>query len=330
MTDFEYKGKKLSIIIPVYNAEKYIRECLESIFRQGLIDSDFEVILVDDGSIDKSFCVIKDIIDCHENIVIIKQDNNGPSVARNFGIKNASGFYILFVDADDLLIDCVLPDLLNIAFDNSVDILVGDYLRLNNEMIEKGNYEVKSKVSFVKKTGHDLYLDDLDPHHSYIWRTLYRKQFLIDNKLSSIMEGFCFEDIPFVHECYLKASKCIKTNQIVCVYRIGHNSITSFMNKDKILELNKSIEQLWKLQYELDLSSRMLISLKDKIFSVLSYELWCVSHNSTIMNDYEEILNDLKCRIPNLSFYNGLKQRFVTYMLWKHPYVFLKFRSLFS
>lgn len=320
---------KLSIIVPVYNVEQYIRPCVESIFRQGLDDSEFEVILVNDGTEDNSIKVISDIIADHQNIKLLEQDNQGPSVARNYGISNAVGKYILFVDSDDLLVNNILPRLLSLAINSSVDLLVGNYLRLNSEEINEGKYVVAFDETIVEKSGYDLFVEDLKPSQCYLWRTLYRKDFILEKQLTTGMEGFCFEDIPFVHECYLKASKCIVTNHIVCIYRIGHNSITSSMNKNKIMDLNKSISRLWMLQYSLVLPDSIHRELRNKIFATLSFELWCISHNSILMVDYKELLTDLQSRVPDLSFKNGFKQRFVTYMFWKHPYIYLKVRSKF-
>ena len=103
---------KLSIIVPVYNVEKYIRLCMESIFKQGLDENDYEVIIVNDGTPDKSMEMITDIIVAHQNIHVINQENQGLSVARNNGIAAAKGEYIQFLDSDDLLIDNSLPYLI--------------------------------------------------------------------------------------------------------------------------------------------------------------------------------------------------------------------------
>ena len=91
---------KLSIIVPIYNVEKYIRTCIESIFNQGLSDDNFELILVNDGTPDKSMEVISDIIQNHNNVQIINQPNQGPSIARNKGIQKATGKYLYFIDSD--------------------------------------------------------------------------------------------------------------------------------------------------------------------------------------------------------------------------------------
>ena len=107
--------KSLSIVIPVYNVENYIRANMESIFRQGLSDDCFEVIIIDDGTNDRSIEVISDIIEQHPNITVVKQENQGLSVARNNGIALATGEYILMPDSDDLLVFDSLPPLLHAA-----------------------------------------------------------------------------------------------------------------------------------------------------------------------------------------------------------------------
>ena len=103
---------ELSVIIPVYNVEKYIRTCIESIYRQGLSEDHFEVILINDGTQDRSMEVIADIIEAHKNITVINQENQGLSMARNNGIAIAKGEYILMPDSDDLLIENSLKPLL--------------------------------------------------------------------------------------------------------------------------------------------------------------------------------------------------------------------------
>ena len=88
--------KSLSVILPIYKVEKYIRPCLESIFRQGLSDHEFEVILVNDGTPDNSIGIVGDIISQHDNIVIVNQSNKGVSHARNTGLIKSQGEYVFF------------------------------------------------------------------------------------------------------------------------------------------------------------------------------------------------------------------------------------------
>ena len=125
----------LSIIVPVYNVEKYIRSCMESIFRQNMDENVFEVIIVNDGTEDRSMEVIQDIINEHSNITVINQENLSLSVARNNGIAKAKGEYILMPDSDDLLIDDSLSLLLEKAIESKADLVVADFLEMTNEEI---------------------------------------------------------------------------------------------------------------------------------------------------------------------------------------------------
>lgn len=95
---------KLSIIIPVYNVEKYIARCLDSIFNQNIDDACFEVIVVNDGTPDNSMQIVESYVTMHRNLTVINQDNQGLSVARNTGLAKASGDYVWFVDSDDWLV----------------------------------------------------------------------------------------------------------------------------------------------------------------------------------------------------------------------------------
>ena len=126
----------LSIIIPVYNVEKYIRPCIESIYRQGLNENQFELIIVNDGTKDKSMEMIADIIQAHSNITVINQENQGLSVARNNGIAIAEGEYLLMPDSDDMLIDYSIKPLLEKALAEKADIIMADFVKMNDEEID--------------------------------------------------------------------------------------------------------------------------------------------------------------------------------------------------
>jgi len=128
----------ISIIVPVYNVEKYVHACLESIYRQHLDEERFEVIIVNDGTKDRSMDVIQDIIKAHTNITVINQENLSLSVARNNGIAAAKGEYILMPDSDDLLIDDSLPPLLDKALETKADLVVADFLEMTDEEIDMG------------------------------------------------------------------------------------------------------------------------------------------------------------------------------------------------
>ena len=122
------KECKLSIIIPVYNVEKYIRRCLDSIYIQSISDKDYEVIIVNDGSPDNSIEIVKEFERCHLNMTVIQQKNQGLSVARNVGLACATGKYIWFVDSDDWLENGALSKVLNIISEDELSIIASNLI----------------------------------------------------------------------------------------------------------------------------------------------------------------------------------------------------------
>ena len=204
----------LSIIVPVYNVENYIRPCLESIFKQGLNDAVFEVIIVNDGSTDCSMEMIADIIKAHSNITVINQENQSLSVARNKGISVAKGEYILMPDSDDMLVENSLSPLLQKALETKVDLVVADFLGIEDEDIPHFSGVVQKEFSVQQKSGQQLFLEDLNPRHCYVWRTLYRREFFHENHISFI-RGINLQDVPFTHRCYLNAHRCLKASWLL-------------------------------------------------------------------------------------------------------------------
>lgn len=210
---------QLSIIVPVYNVEKYISLCIETIYKQKLDEERFEVIIVNDGTVDKSMEVIEDIIEEHKNIFVINQENLRLSVARNNGIAVAKGEYILMIDSDDLLIENSLSGLLDLALEEEVDLLVADFLEMNDELItSSSSYVQQNRFEFKRKTGIQLFLDDLNPNQCFVWRTLFKRSFISENNLKFV-SGIRYQDVPFTHEAYLKANNCIKTSWLLNIYR---------------------------------------------------------------------------------------------------------------
>ena len=130
---------KLSIIVPMYNAEKYIETCLDSILNSNLSKKDYEIIIVNDGSKDKSPEIAKTYASQYSNIIYLNQENQGQSTARNNGIKNCNGEYVWFVDADDAIERDLLKILKLLSENPNIDIL-GIQLKDVNEDYSFLNY----------------------------------------------------------------------------------------------------------------------------------------------------------------------------------------------
>ena len=300
---------------------------MESILRQGLEETDFEVILVNDGTQDNSFEVIEDIVRQHANILRVDQENQGLSAARNTGLNYAQGDYVLFVDSDDLLIEGSVAPLLGLAEKNTADLVVTDFIKLSDNEILNFCARQDKPLVFAVKTGTKLFLDDLNPSENYVWRTLYRREFLERNHIRFI-PGICYEDIPFTPECYLKANTVVRVRSLLYIYRMGHSSITSTMTPKKAMDLNKGIEHVWHLREMDGVSEVERQRLTDNLFVTFSFLLWCVSHNRNVLNESKAIVSDLRRRVPDLWFSNGIKQKVVSLLFKLMPNIYLKLRSL--
>ena len=315
---------KLSIIVPVYNVEKYIRPCIESIFKQGLDDMDFEVIIVNDGSTDRSMKMIEDIINQHNNITVINQENLSLSVARNNGIAVAKGEYILMPDSDDLLIENSLKPLLEKALETKVDLVVADFLSMTDNEIEHTNTHILQHptIEFEMKTGRELFLQDLSPYQCYVWRTLYRKDFITSNNLS-FYPGIRYQDIPFTHECYLKANNGMRTNIILNIYRKWSGSSTmsyKFVNSKHFIT---AIALTWKLRHTENLPSDMLYKLEEDVYTSLRMMIYHTLHSIKQKDDRFVLINYLNFQAPDLNFTHSIQQRLITLMIKKMPHLFI-------
>ena len=323
---------QLSIIVPVYKEEKYIRSCIESIYRQGMDETCFEVIIVNDGTPDRSTEMIADIIEFHQNIRIINQKNQGVSIARNHGIEVARGEYILFFDSDDILIDNSLTYLLDQALSSKADLVVADFISMNDEQIAqfKNNPFKQKDGKIQEKSGKKLLLQDLNPHICYVWNTLYRRAFL-DNYHIRFIPGILYEDVLYTHQCYLNANRCIKMNWQFIIYRKEHESITNSFNLKKAFDYGIIISKLWELSRDKNLCEPVRQKIRNDAFVSFSMLFYVLTTKKDISrSDKMSVLNTMKKNIPDLAFKNGLKQNIVNFLYHKMPNTYMTLRIFYA
>lgn len=322
--------KKLSIIVPVYNVEKYIRTCVESIFRQGLSEDEFEVIIINDGTPDKSMDKIADIIEGHKNIQVINQQNKGISITRNNGINKAVGEYIVFVDSDDILVENSLPLLINEAQKAKADLVMADYIETNYSQESPEKISFPKEVDVKEKNGEKLFLQDMDPYDCHVWHFLFKKDFLKNNHISFI-PNIIYEDIPFVHECFLKAQKCLRIKWPMYIYRKDNSlSLTSNFNKKSGMDLCIAIAKIWNFTNNNQLSSSTIYKIKQNVYSSFSVLTYCTIHDLHNNKERIEILRNIKQIAPNMQFKNGFRQKSTNFMYKKLPWTYVLFRVVYA
>lgn len=292
---------RLSIIIPVYNVENYIGPCLKSIYRQGLAEDVFEVIIVNDGSTDNSMQVVSHMMNVHPNIsVITNKESYGPSVSRNAGMDKALGDYVLFVDSDDMLMDNGLSVLLQKALDTNAEMIVADYVRIKDEEIGYNYDSLLTDTHDIDKTGPDYYVDDYDPEiGSFIWRILYKRSFLNENHIR-LVPGVYYEDIPFLQECYLKAQRVIGVHLLYYIYRIRPRSCTYSFTMKNAMDYNTAIANSWNLLKLENLPKKVRRQIRKNILLFFNYAVDCIISVFRMSSKRKEIFRDLKQKVPGL------------------------------
>ena len=229
----------ISIIVPTYNVEKYIRTCIESILAQTY--RNIEVIIVNDGSTDQSLAVISDLICSHHNVKVINQKNQGVSVARNTGIDVATGKYITFVDADDKIMPGFVSSLYQIADKTGADIVRGSFRDFN------GNIPKAWVPDFNVPTNcGTIVLDQfLSSNISFVVVTsIYRLDFINSNHIR-FTPGIVLEDVDFTARAYMLAKLVATSPEPNYAYRINRpGSILTTKNAQKMsLSEEKVISQ---------------------------------------------------------------------------------------
>lgn len=322
---------KLSIIVPVYNVEEYIRPCIESIFKQGLDDADFELIIVNDGTQDRSMEVIADIISQHHNITIINQENQGLSVARNNGIAVAKGEYILMPDSDDLLIENHLKPLLEKALETNVDLVLADFFEMNNEEIKSFKFSslIFTDFEVKEKSGEEMFFEYLRPNMYTVWRTLWKKDFLLLHQLNFV-PGIYGQDKVFVHNAYLKATKCLVILWPFYIYRRHKESISISMTERYAKDYCIVVTKIWELSFLYELSQKQKEKMQDYAFQAFSTMVCRLVHEMKNYNEMTNIIDYFNIIAPHVSFQHNLKQKTITTFVKKIPHIYILIRFLYG
>ena len=220
----------LSIIIPVYNSEKYLDECLQSCFNQDISTDDFEVICINDGSADNSLTILNEYKKVHTNMVVLDQANVGVSQSRNRAISIARGDYVWFVDSDDFIQKNCLQDLKNFS-------------KKNYDIINFGAYSFKKSFTEDEK---QLFMEGkLEPNETYWgcdWLHLYKTSIIKEHNVLFIEDLKYGEDEMFYNDIYEYAKNIINVNTVYYFYRLHPESaISSINNKAKHMEYFESV-----------------------------------------------------------------------------------------
>lgn len=226
---------KYSFIVPVYNTEKYLKKCLDSLVNQTY--KDFEIIVVNDGSTDKSSNIISKYQKKYKNIIVIDKENEGLSMARNRGVQKTSGKYIIFVDSDDYVSNKLLEEV-DKKIDDS-DILRFQIATEDEEYTKINEYH---EEGFESMCGYDAF-KYLSSYHFVepAWCYVIRKNYYIENKFS-FKKGVYHEDFGLIPYVIYKARK-VKSVDFIGYYYIQRNG-SIINNNDYKKTVKKAFDML--------------------------------------------------------------------------------------
>lgn len=264
---------KISVITPVYNAERYIEKSLKALLEQTL--EDLEFIIIDDGSIDNSLKLIYKILeqysDRQEECIIISRDNKGVAATRAEGVNLAKGDYIIHFDSDDFADKNMLNEMYNLALNENADIVICDYfISKQGENIYVPQNIPKDNIGCIKK----ILEGEL---HGASWNKLIKRDLYTTHNINYTPNVNYLEDVLFNVKCFFFAKKIVHLNKAYYYYnKDNDNSITSSINESKINSINESISlihQFLQLQNLNSVSENELNILK------LNQKSWFISSN---------------------------------------------------
>ncbi|HEM4052972.1 TPA: glycosyltransferase [Streptococcus suis] len=298
------KEELVSVIVPVYNVEKYLSQCLDSIIHQTY--KNLEIILVNDGSTDGSGKICDDYAAKDGRIKVIHKENGGLSDARNKGLDLMTGQFVTFVDSDDYLENNCIHTLYTYACTCKTDISIGKFIEFEentSQFLFHNHLNNGNKIEFL--TGDQC----LERHHKYFlgifvtaWAKLYRTSLFNDSNPCKKIRyplGVLHEDQYTTHKLFFKSNKIVFVNDYLYVYRVRKNSITNTPLSDKRIMDN-------------------IRGLEEKIidFCLLNKDMTLLrEHYLFYLNNYKAYLENNHRQ--NSAVYEFIQKRLGTYSNWK-------------
>ena len=287
------KDSLISIVIPIYNAEKYLEECLNSIKNQTY--KNFEVIMVNDGSKDDSETICMNFLRSDSRFRYLKKENGGVSSARNVGLDNVEGDYITFIDADDWVDENYLDLLITTVKKNHSDIVVSSYKQFNNiDVFYLRAYTIQEKylLNFEKMNRDDFLtifpkLMSINVCFNNAVAKLFRKELVKNLRFdTSIKYG---EDLDFYFRLYLNVDSISYVDEPTYVYRMHGDSTTSNFNQEHAEQELTIFKQMYEKIQEIGLPS---IHYFNKLKKLLELRMDFLE-NKVLLNEYLDFLKNI-------------------------------------
>lgn len=291
---------KVSIIIPVYNDEIYIRQCLDSLINQSL--KELEIIIVDDGSTNSAGAICDEYAEKDDRIKVIHKENEGSGIARNFAIKLAQGEFIGFVDSDDWVDSDYFEKMYNSAITNNADISIGEIKRYSDGKMDKCSYTIDKTI--MKENSQQAINFQFYPG---VWDKIYRKDVVINNNIE-FAEKLLYQDVPFNFKALFYANRIVTCPNVFYYYRLNLNSV-SYKSGDVLFNIFKIFDICQDFINKID--SPLLNSNFQEVLNALKIRHYYYYFPRADMSYRKTFLDKIKEDIKNIDLNknNYLKKR---------------------
>jgi glycosyltransferase involved in cell wall biosynthesis len=321
------KDKLISIIVPIYKVEKYLKKCIESILKQTY--KNIEIILVDDGSPDNCGEICDDYKQMDKRIKVIHKNNGGLSEARNYGIREARGDYLLFVDSDDFIAENICEILINNINKYSADMAICNFYyvfenkkAIKNEMSSKKDAQVLEKENIIRE-----YFLNYSVDLNVAWNKLYKKDIFKGKNAILFPVGKLHEDTYIMYKIYYNLNRLVRINEPLYYYRQRNDSIISSFSIKNVEDIIGYIKDYYIFSKNVDEDLKQMIqiecikqyigcirrSMKANIFNDVKYLIYDM--RNIIINNTEKIFNNKYASFKIKKYYLLIKLKIEIYYL---------------
>lgn len=308
--------KKVSVVVPVYNAEKYLKECLDSICAQTY--QALEIVVVDDGSNDSTAAIIRNIAEQDARIVPYYNKNHGVSYSRNFGLDHCTGEYVTFVDSDDLVASDFVAQMVHDLEKTNADIAVIGVDKgksFQPERFTSGTVSLYEETETLKQV--------FDTFEGFVWNKLYKKSLLQTKSIRLEQDIAVCEDLLFNVRYLLNCKKAVYNSGKKYFYRQIENSASNRLDNPKWFDAMKAYQQIIRLVKDYPVVYRLAAFQYAMFLCAAKYRIRFIEDsNGEIKRKVDEEWKRLR---PEWESFNA-KQRLKLYVFSIAPKTVIKYQ----
>lgn len=338
MSENQKENKLVSVIVPVYNVEKYLNQCINSLIRQTY--HNIEIILVDDGSKDSSGEQCDKFSNIDVRIKVVHKANEGLGLARNSGLNVATGDFVTFIDSDDYADANMISELMEAIKKNNADVAIGGFERVNADGIVLYTEKYQTRKYTNKNVMSELFTQMLGnaPNKSNaikmsVWNALFSMKIIRKYNIMFPSERqYISEDIIFASDFYPHVKCAVIVSSIAYKYRVNINSLTSIYRSDRFEKMTILYQELKRRLLTLNLSQNAILRLQKQTLANfrVAIRLEAPKYSAKNLCEARKSIASMchhKCLVEIVSEYPwkqlGFKQRLFVFLLKKKAAFFL-------